>query len=131
MNLFAYGTLMEPRLLERITGLSPASKTATLSGYQRLAFKRESFPGIIPADERESVTGVLFLDLSAFAWKYLDGFEGNMYERVAIFVDTNTKPENEAQTYIVRTEYRHLLSESDWDFAEFLRRDLVAYLAEK
>ena len=131
MNLFAYGTLMEPRLLEHITGLSPVSKAATLSGYQRFAFRGESYPGIISAHKRESVTGVLFFDLSALAWKYLDGFEGSIYERLAVFVDTNTNSEIEAQTYVVRREFQHLLAESDWDFAEFLRRDLAAYLAEK
>ena len=131
MNLFAYGTLMEPRLLGRIIGSSPAAETATLHGYQRFAFQRESYPGMVPAKKSESVTGKLFFNLDDLAWQYLDGFEGNFYTRITVQVITEANINYPAETYIVRDNYRQLLAETDWDFAKFLRHDLSAYLAEK
>ena len=131
MNLFAYGTLMEPRLLERIIGSSPASQSASLAGYQRLAFQFESYPGIVPAKKSISVSGKLFFNLNEISWKYLDGFEGRVYARVTVLVTTDLDVEYSAQTYIVREDYRQLLADTDWDFDEFLRRDLSTYLAEK
>lgn len=117
-------------MLARVTRSWPVAQNAILPGYRRLAFKHESYPGIVPASKRESVSGILFLDLNGFAWQYLDAFEGDIYERLAVSVIVNSTKPVSTQTYVVREDYRYLLAKHDWDFKTFLEQDLSAYLAE-
>ena len=136
MNLFAYGTLMEPRVLRRVTGLTPRTTSATLTGFRRLAFKNECYPGIVPATAKktagemagEIVIGKIFFDLSDTAWPPLDAFESAIYERVGVDVLANTREKIKAEVYIVKGAYRHLLTDRDWDFDYFLNHDLDQYL---
>ena len=132
MNLFAYGTLMEPRVLRQVTGLTPRATSATLIGFRRLAFKNECFPGIVPATAEETaetmVIGRIFFELSDSAWPLLDAFESAIYERVEVDVFATTREKFKAETYIVKGAYRHLLTDRDWDFDYFLNHDLEQYL---
>lgn len=131
MNLFAYGTLMEPRLVKRVIGSVPASESASLPGYQRFAFKEECYPGIVPSHKNGSITGTLFFNLHDISWRYLDGFEGSMYARRSVYVNTASGDEYAAETYVVREAYKHLLAKTDWNFSQFLRRDLGRYLGDE
>lgn len=74
MNLFAYGTLMDPRIIGRVTGRSfPKPVAATLQGYR----KHDTvlgYPVIFP-DSEHSVQGVVFYSLTEQDWKKLDAYE--------------------------------------------------------
>ena len=126
--LFAYGTLMEARVFELVTGSRPHSRPATLTGYRRHAFTGQVYPGIIPAARHEFVEGVVISNISEVIWRRLDDYESNMYERREVTVSDESNAELAAQTYIVAQQYRHLLAEHDWDYAEFLDKHLAYYL---
>jgi gamma-glutamylcyclotransferase (GGCT)/AIG2-like uncharacterized protein YtfP len=75
VNLFAYGTLVDPRVIARVTGRSfPASSPAVLQGY----VKRQTvfgYPALFP-DPNRSVDGVVYYSLTDADWKRLDEYEG-------------------------------------------------------
>lgn len=119
MNLFTYGTLMAPDIMEEVSGIVLESVEATLPGYQRFQVRDEQYPGIVVADDQK-VTGILYLNVSADAMKRLDLFEGDMYRRESVTCDLGgeTLP---AMTYVVKEEHAHRLTSNAWDFDTFLK----------
>jgi gamma-glutamylcyclotransferase (GGCT)/AIG2-like uncharacterized protein YtfP len=130
MNLFAYGTLIEPRVLHRVTGLTPGYTSGTLVGFRRLAFENESFPGIVSTTTQDAVKGRIFYTLSQQAWPRLDAFESEIYRRIEVEVLASTNEIIRAETYVVKDAYQHLLADRDWDFDHFLSHHLDQYLNE-
>lgn len=119
MDLFTYGTLMSPDIMEKVAGCRLTSARATLAGYRRTLVRDEVYPGI--AEEGESVVeGILYLDLSDEAARRLDAFEGGMYDRREVAVTLESGAVRTVMTYIFRPEFRHLLSDVPWDFGQFL-----------
>lgn len=121
MNLYTYGTLMAPDILQAVAGCSLQSVAASLEGYRRFGIRGEEYPGIIKAKGR-NVEGVLYLDVPPRAMARLDLFEGEMYSREAVMVQPRDggKP-LAAMVYVVKPEFAHLLTSEDWDFQNFLQ----------
>ena len=153
--LFAYGTLLFPPVLHAVVGRVPRSIAATLDGFARRRVAGELFPAIVEAPG-ERVAGVLYLTLDDRAWRRLDAFEGDLYERrsvvvtpasrflpsdleapgagegVAIPVRGDERDERRAVsalTYVVRRDVRHRLSAELWDPEVFARDQLAAFAA--
>ena len=122
MNLFAYGTLMDPEIMARVSGLRPRSENAALDGYVRKAVRGEVYPAITPR-KGARVRGVLYFDLSPEAVERLDRFEGPMYRRRAVTVTAEAagSEETAAETYVIAPENLDRLSDEDWRFDEFLK----------
>ena len=79
-NLFAYGTLMSERVLLLVSGHCFSWQFGILKGYGRRSVTGQNYPAIIP--EKESfVDGILYWDIPDSAWKSLDRYEGEMYEK--------------------------------------------------
>ena len=127
--LFAYGTLMCTEIMSAVSGLSPVSIPATLQGYSRHRVRAESYPGIILAPHGQ-VQGVLYSNLTSQAWRQLDRFEGEMYERRLVDVRPTQGDIILAHTYIVTDRYHDKLEARDWDFDEFLEAGKAAFLRE-
>ena len=99
INLFVYGTLMDPQRVEALTGKQFARVEATLVGFER----RESdlgYPFILPSSGAV-VRGLLLSDIDPLSLYRLDAYEaeGDLYRRqtVAVLVADKSVP---AMTYV-------------------------------
>lgn len=121
MNLYTYGTLMAPDIMQAVSGCILQSLEATLEGYRRFGIRGEKYPGIIRVKEG-SVEGVLYLDVPPGAMARLDRFEGEMYRRETVMVHPSggDKPLS-AMVYVLKPEFTHLLTSEGWDFQNFLK----------
>ncbi len=121
MNLFAYGTLMDPEIMRRVSGFESRSLRAVLFGYVRKALRGEVYPAITPR-RGASVEGILYFDLPPEAVERLDRFEGALYKRTEVVaVLEGGKPEEvDALAYVIVPEHLDRLSERGWSFEKFL-----------
>ncbi len=100
---------------------------ARLSGFMRRSIDNEDYPAIVPGRISSVVEGVLYLDISSGDITRLDQFEGSIYLRQHVQVST----ENNifaADTYVLRNEYRHLLSNEKWSPEEFEKTGMARFL---
>ena len=58
----------------------------------------------------------------------LDDFEGELYERVSVKVETEKSGELAAATYVIKREQQNLLSNDLWDPQEFEKRHLQDFI---
>ena len=122
MNLFAYGTLMDPEIMRQVSGFESRSAEAVLQDYVRKALRGEVYPAIT-AREGVSVEGVLYFDLPPKAVERLDRFEGALYRRteVVAFLEGSKREKVEALAYVIAPEHLDRLSDRDWSFERFLQ----------
>ena len=99
----------------------------TLNGYRRSPVRGQVYPALL-RDEAASVEGILYLDLDDQAWTRLDHFEGAMYQRENVEVETVTGDRLPATTYVIRPEHDELLDQGEWSFAEFLETGKSRFL---
>lgn len=84
MHLFAYGTLMDRRILTRVLGRTPPTGVpATLYGYKRWETTL-GYPIILP-ETGAVCQGMVFYNLNAQDWKRLDEYEKATTEPPAYF----------------------------------------------
>jgi gamma-glutamylcyclotransferase (GGCT)/AIG2-like uncharacterized protein YtfP len=120
MNLFAYGTLMDEEIMDRVSGCRPARRPAILYDHQRQPLQGKSYPAIV-WKKGATVSGVCYLDLPDSAWQTLDLFEDVMYERIAVQVTLTDGATLPAETYILKPEFHPMLGQGDWDYDDFIR----------
>ena len=127
MKIFTYGTLMLPEVMYAVTTREFRSINAKLKGYGRFTVKGESYPGIIP--ETDAVTqGIIYFDVDELSLERLDEFEGDLYQRIPIQVETKDKEVLNAETYVIKPRYRRCLSSKEWNLKEFAQKHLAAFL---
>ena len=119
-NCFAYGTLMCADIMRKVTGNHFSHSDAKLKDYQRYALKQQVYPAIIK-QTGALVCGVLYYDVPQNVWLRLDDFEGDMYARVTVKVKCSNAKIIDAETYVIRPEFQHLLGRPNWDLDEFIR----------
>ena len=100
---------------------------AVLRGYARFAVKGESFPGIIPVIDK-STEGIIYFNVDEPSLARLDIFEGDLYQRTPIQVETQGGKILKAETYVIKPEHRDYLSLQKWDVEEFVQNSLEAFL---
>jgi gamma-glutamylcyclotransferase (GGCT)/AIG2-like uncharacterized protein YtfP len=112
--------------MQLVAGTLPVSGPAVLRDHARRAVRGAVYPGVLPKPGA-SVEGLLWSGIVASAMCRLDAFEGALYERRSLRVET---PEGaaDAEVYVVRRARRSLLADEDWDLARFEARELAAYL---
>ena len=131
--LFVYGTLMEARVFAAVTGTTPTMVPAKLCGYRRFAFLGECYPGLVTGNRNDCVIGRLIQDIPFDVWPRLDEYEGSLYARKEVVVEVADGDQGNvetctAETYVVKTQYKHKLSNHDWDFDYFRKHHLERYL---
>ena len=119
-DLFAYGTLMCEDIMQEVSGCRLSFVQGIVKGYCRRSVRGEVYPAITP-DEAGVVAGVVYHDLTGPAWDRLDQFEGDMYARKPVTVETVEGVTLQAETYIVRVEFLSHLDSAEWSFERFLR----------
>ena len=88
MNLFAYGTLMWPEVLEAVIGRRLSGASVSLCGFLRIRMKGELYPALIDAQARDEVEGILYRGLTEAEFRHLDRFEGGEYDRREVCIGT-------------------------------------------
>ncbi|MFO7554877.1 MAG: gamma-glutamylcyclotransferase family protein [Desulfobacterales bacterium] len=127
MNIFAYGTLMIPGVMYAVTARKFRFEKAILRGYARFTVKGESYPGIIPATD--AVTkGIIYFYVDEGSLERLDQFEGGLYQRTPVTVETEKRKIRDAETYVIKPEYRGCLSSKKWNVTEFSQKHLKTFL---
>jgi gamma-glutamylcyclotransferase (GGCT)/AIG2-like uncharacterized protein YtfP len=127
LNIFAYGTLMIPSVMHAVTARHFRFQKAILRDYARFRVKGESYPGIIPVTD--AITdGIIYFNVNEFSLDQLDTFEGDLYERTRVRVETEEKEMQNAEAYVIRSKYLGYLSLEAWDVKEFIKKDLEMFL---
>ncbi|SHF16573.1 Uncharacterized conserved protein YtfP, gamma-glutamylcyclotransferase (GGCT)/AIG2-like family [Desulfacinum infernum DSM 9756] len=125
-HLFAYGTLMCEDIMEEVAGCRLTSEPGILRGYRRRRVKGQLYPGIAP-EAGQAVEGVVYRHVPDSAWLRLDRFEGPMYVRRLVEVESTDGRRERAFAYVVRHSFLDRLGEEDWDFATFLREGKMRF----
>jgi gamma-glutamylcyclotransferase (GGCT)/AIG2-like uncharacterized protein YtfP len=118
-NIFTYGSLMSEDIMTLVAGCAAPSEPATLHNFRRVKIRNEEYPAIFPQNGN-TVSGVLYYNLSAKALERLDHFEGEYYTRETITVQTASDGPCQAMAYVFKPAYYQLLTDEQWHFAEFL-----------
>ena len=126
-RIFCYGTLQVPEVMRAVTGRFYEGKKATLPGYAMYRVKDAEYPGIVPSYNRET-EGTLFSGLSDEDLKVLDAFEGNFYARHSVKVDLQDGRTIAAWVYVIRQEYKDVLSNEPWHLDRFLNEGFRSFM---
>jgi gamma-glutamylcyclotransferase (GGCT)/AIG2-like uncharacterized protein YtfP len=89
MHLFTYGTLMNPKLMEQLLGVSYETKSFLLTNYQRTALRERQYPGLI-YKKGQTTEGIIYLNIEPGDFEILDDYEGTEYERIEVDKDIQT-----------------------------------------
>ncbi len=128
MDFFAYGSLTFAEVIAAVTGEKHSGTEATLSGFARYRVSGATYPGLIRS-VGDSVDGILYADVDSVSFDCLDKFEGKYYKRQSVDVVTEQNSKRSAETYIIRREFEHLLSQEPWDSVHFRQNHLNAFLS--
>lgn len=127
MNFFAYGTLMIPAVMYAVTARHFRYRKAMLRGYARFVVTGESYPGIFP--QAGAITeGIFYFNVDELSFKRLDIFEGDLYQRTTVLVEIEEEEMLNAESYIIKPEYRDFLSSKAWDIKTFTQTYLETFL---
>ncbi len=122
MHVFAYGTLMLPRIWQAVIGKPFETHAATLAGFATYRVRDAMYPAIIAAGPEDVVRGVVHLDVDAETVERLDRFEDDFYKRLPVLVRCEDGRSLEAHAYVVLSHNRHVLSGEPWSLEQFLER---------
>jgi gamma-glutamylcyclotransferase (GGCT)/AIG2-like uncharacterized protein YtfP len=143
--VFAYGTLMFPEVARCVAGDLGVGEPAEIDNYARFQAttrRRGNYPYITPR-RGESVSGLLFRDVSPTQLKQLDWFEeeGTLYHRVAVqqiriageATDLDVwiyviGPELDAQIDAYARKQQAPRSEISWDSERFFEEEIEVYM---
>ncbi len=133
VNLFVYGTLMNPRIVKRVTGTTFEMAPAELKGYKRV-MAGTGYSYITPS-EGSRVKGLILYHIDDASLARIDRYEavGELYDRCEIDVLVKRRTQR-AHTYVANIAgLRRLLGE-DIDFdvrvEEYLEEKLEILLDE-
>jgi gamma-glutamylcyclotransferase (GGCT)/AIG2-like uncharacterized protein YtfP len=127
LDLFVYGTLMAPRIMQLASGHQGPGLRAELAGYRRSRVRGEPYPGIAPSFGA-AVAGLLYQGVAPAAVQRLDVFEGEMYARIELPVKVG-EDFRRAHAYVVRPDFEHLLEDRPWSFEAFMRDGFDRFVA--
>ncbi len=126
-SLFAYGTLLVPRIWRGVVGRDFPSIPASLPGHAIYRVKDADFPGIIPTDTDDKVPGRIFTGLDEEVITRLDAYEDDFYVRREVtLLDARGNP-LESQAYVVADAFREGLSSDPWTLEWFEETALERY----
>ncbi|HCL27784.1 MAG TPA: gamma-glutamylcyclotransferase [Candidatus Latescibacteria bacterium] len=127
VHVFAYGSLMIPRVMDRVAGRLFVQEPAQLQGYARYALRGETYPGLVE-EEGVATDGVLWRDIGDDDLQRLDTFEGEWYERRTVWVVVGAD-QVQAETYVLIRTQQHRVSRRSWSRNRFESRYLQNFLA--
>lgn len=108
-NIFVYGTLQNPEVVEALTGKSFKQTPYVLNGYKVFQVKGEHFPGMVKS-KGSSAKGYILYDVDKKAFEIINKWEGTSYTPNIIKISADSN-EIEAITYIWKDE---MVLEGNW-----------------
>ena len=126
-NVFVYGTLLVPAMMETVVGRPLASAPATLHGYRRSQLTGCYYPGIVPA-EGQQVAGRVYQGVESEELERLDFFEGPEYKRQSVQLVGEDNQPVAADTYVLVPAEQGRLVGVDWDVEPFCEQHLEEFL---
>lgn len=124
-NIFVYGTLLSPAILEKLTGKSFKTSEVILAGYKRICVKNRDYPAIIQQEGSKTV-GLLIENMDDLSLAIISFYEGDEYEKKKVTVNSDGKSTT-ALTF-VWVKGNELLDDEEWDFQHFEKTFLEHYL---
>lgn len=129
LNLFAYGTLMDPEIMRKVALELPRREPGILRDHERKALRGRTYPGLRPK-LGGSVEGILYWEVPPPAWERLDRFEGEMYIRTEVAVLVRGGRMVAAWTYRIASGFEGELEDMEWDFVGFVRHSKSSFERE-
>ena len=126
-NVFVYGTLIVPEVMELVSGRAHVHATGRLEGYARFLLVDRVYPGIVPATNA-STPGRVYFDVDDEGLARLDWYEADEYDRDEIVVEIAGGRRIEAWTYVIAPEHHGIVSRDPWDEARFRAEHLQRFL---
>lgn len=116
-SLFAYGSLQLQEVFEAVTRQAFKGAPAVLEGFRRTRIRGFGFPAIIPAAGAET-SGMVYHGLGAEAWRRLDAFEDDFYERKLVMIRSANGALFEAHTYVLSPCFSHMSLDEPWTLGD-------------
>jgi gamma-glutamylcyclotransferase (GGCT)/AIG2-like uncharacterized protein YtfP len=127
-NLFVYGTLLLPAVIEALIDRVPRALAATLSGYGRHRLIGKVYPAIA-VEPAARVDGLVYRGLDRGERMILDAFEGSMYTRRRVHAHTRPDEVVAADAYVVDDDHPRLVRHAPpWSLEQFTAHSSVAYI---
>ncbi|MBQ27062.1 MAG: hypothetical protein CMH81_02830 [Nitrospiraceae bacterium] len=127
-QIFSYGTLAIPHVMDALTGSIPPTVPAHVTSYASFLLKGKPYPGMC---RREGVvtSGLLYLNVDEKSLRVIDAFEDDIYVRESIGVMMESGALTNAWAYLVLEEYEERLGVECWDQDVFLDKHGESYIA--
>ena len=129
-SYFFYGTLMDPAVLARVTGLTVTSarlRPAVLEGYRRLRVADQHYPTVVPAAGHR-VEGRLFRGATPDVQRRIAWYEDKDYETRMATVIGPGGIRTRALAFVAGPAMR--ITDEDWDFAAWRLHHRRPFLAQ-
>jgi gamma-glutamylcyclotransferase (GGCT)/AIG2-like uncharacterized protein YtfP len=128
-DLFAYGTLRFPDVLDALLGRIPGHSPGIVAGWRVAALDGRVYPVLVPGDG--AAGGILISGLTAEEWRVIDAYEDDFYalERLTL-VDGR-----QGWAYLIRdgavlTRDGTAALPADWSPREFVIRHLDGFAGQ-
>jgi len=129
MNIFTYGTLMFSPVWDTVVKANYRAASATLKGYSRRKISNAIYPVAFESEPQDFIEGMVYYDVELADIKRLDEFEGAYYRRTTIRAQLKDHTPVEADAYIIRPRYQHLISAQEWNPHDFQQRCLSEFMS--
>lgn len=127
-DLFVYGTLLLPAVIEALIGRVPRRLPATLPDYRRYRLTDEVFPAIA-IEPAAQVDGLVYRDLDDRELMIIDAFESSIYTRQRIQAQTGPGEIVIADAYVLADDHTRLLRRAPaWSLEEFTTYSSPSYI---
>ena len=127
MDLFVYGCLSLPEVLKHVTGRTFRTEEGVLHGYARLQIKGGPEAALIPFPDQQT-DGIVCFDVDADSLRRMDAFQGALFKRTEVNVQTGTDRWAEAEAYVFKLKERARLVAKPWDETSFREKHLPPLL---
>lgn len=128
VNIFCYGSLMYPEVWNLVVEGNYQQQPGQIFGYRRKKIRNEEYPGLIAAQAKDSVEGIVYFSVSNDDVKRLDLFEGNQYIRVEVNCLLSDNNFLKTHTYLINPQQPTIVNPEDWDKQQFEQNGLKKFL---
>jgi gamma-glutamylcyclotransferase (GGCT)/AIG2-like uncharacterized protein YtfP len=113
--------------MKTVTGQTYHGVNARLPGYAIYRVKDVEYPGIIEAPDNET-SGVLYRGVSDEDLKVLDLFEGELYERRLLKINTEDSKSHHAWVYVISLKNKTYLTKEPWHLKTFMKKGFDTFM---
>ena len=127
LNLFIYGTLLHEPIRKSLTSYDYPGEYGRLQGYAAKKVKGQSYPGLTAAPGA-CTRGMILFNVTPEDMQRLKDFEGAEYVLAQVKILRSNNEAIDCQAFLFHPGLLSRLSDEDWDFREFLNKDMEDFL---